>query len=730
MGSATIQSGGESGKYSILYHINKTRMQARITKLGENIERAETVELPVLETILDTVEAEIATFTAALQAAIAAKDEAEMRKQTSYMNTSKIHLESAQSEASGKKAEIISLKAEKALLEKNLPVDQVMDAWCADFNEQITGEVGTVEIAGERSRPIIIRPAGDFGTGAHNNPAVDGEISPGRGLSPEESFYNQAMLPGHQRWNPVYRLATITAIDNLYGTCEIVLDATFSSQKDEGSVPFDVNQTETYGSSPIYENVPISYMKCNSYAFGVGDRVLVKFERNPLNPADPLDYRPKVIGFESHPRECKCQVFYTFDFEFNIARPYSVSLDGVGIEYKESSLACSFFTPPTQTKVHNAHTYVLHASQSNPKIVIDGIEYTLPSIPNVILNGNTTPEYDVKRFEIVSNGIHIHDYKYFVDLGLGNRLSLGVPAYGRIQKYSLGMVLQSTEMVELPSYFRSGYVSDKLIYIVQGGTEKKVYIYNLEFQYIGMSNVNFTPAITQSITGWLDEKLLLVGYLEGTTGQAFVTCLDMNFNQLWQTGLGGLSVHTITTNGEHVFIGANAPYPEIGYIYSLDINTGAVVSTYTLPTILNDQLPQSYGTVYTRYCANRMAAVGNKLYVGLRLWNIWAPMEHPRVYIFNVSGGGLTLEQEGFPIKLRTWEHQQSGIQYTYYSLVEPLCLSACKYGWWMGMRLSDAYVDIFGNADEPGGLYIFEPENLVPLGRMNQFDMRSSTVF
>src|SRR3972149_6494662 len=147
MGKATIQSGGLDGKYNILYKISKIRMEAKITKLAENITIAESVELPVLEASLASVEATILDLQIQLNAAISDKNMDEIRKLTSYINTSRMQRDSEKSEVSGKKIEITSLKAEKTYLENNLPEDIVMETvWCADFNEEIVGDVGTIEV--------------------------------------------------------------------------------------------------------------------------------------------------------------------------------------------------------------------------------------------------------------------------------------------------------------------------------------------------------------------------------------------------------------------------------------------------------------------------------------------------------------------------------------------------------------------------------------------------------
>lgn len=288
MGKATIQSGSVDGKYQILYHLNKTRMEARIATLAENIQTAESVELPVLEAALASVEAAILGLEGQLNTAINSNDIETILGLTSYLSTARLQRDSAKSEVSRKKAEILSLRSQKSFLENNLPADPSIEAWCADMNVSLSGDVGTIEVPGERTHAIIIKPGGESGSEAAYIPG-DGQMTPVLGLSPEENFYNLAMLPGWQKWQPKYRVATITAIDNGTDTCDLVLDAAVSSQKDEGGTAFNVDSTH------IYADVPVEYMSCNSSAFNVGDKVVVKF----TTPTTP-----KVIGFESNPQTC------------------------------------------------------------------------------------------------------------------------------------------------------------------------------------------------------------------------------------------------------------------------------------------------------------------------------------------------------------------------------------------------------------------------------------------
>lgn len=179
------------------------------------------------------------------------------------------------------------LKLQKMSLEKrneildNIPESETISAWCADLTEDLTGDVGLIEVPGE-SESFNIHPG--YGDNAEYDPARDGQLTPTMAMSPASAFYNLAMLPGWQKWKPTYRYGTITTIDG--DTADVSLDAATSSQQSLG-----VNQASTL------TDVPVEYMSCNGAAFDVGDEVLVKFTGQDWAV-------PAVVGFKSNPKEC------------------------------------------------------------------------------------------------------------------------------------------------------------------------------------------------------------------------------------------------------------------------------------------------------------------------------------------------------------------------------------------------------------------------------------------
>lgn len=181
-------------------------------------------------------------------------------------------------------AELERLGIQKRLdwLNANQPTEPVISAWCADYQPSLTGEVATIEIPDERGT-ILIRP-GDTTHGT-----ADGQMFPAVAQTPEQIFFNLAMLPAVQLRLPGYRSGTITEIDYEAHLCNLDLDLEYSSAQ---STPIN----EVFSLS----NVPIQYMICNSHAFSVGDSVVVEFQNRSWS-------QPRVIGFMNNPQQCGVQ---------------------------------------------------------------------------------------------------------------------------------------------------------------------------------------------------------------------------------------------------------------------------------------------------------------------------------------------------------------------------------------------------------------------------------------
>lgn len=206
-------------------------------------------------------------------------------------NLAKIANLEAQIAAETDEQELNILKLQKLSLEKRnetldaIPESKDVTAWCADLTEDLTGDVGLIEVPGE-SQYFNIQPGHD-GNAAYDA-TRDGQLTPTMAMTPAAAFYNLAMLPGWQKWKPTYRYGTITAISG--DTADVILEAATSTQQSLG-----VNQESTL------TDVPVEYMTCNGAAFEAGDEVLVKFTGQDWD-------RPVVVGFKDEPKNCPAGV--------------------------------------------------------------------------------------------------------------------------------------------------------------------------------------------------------------------------------------------------------------------------------------------------------------------------------------------------------------------------------------------------------------------------------------
>jgi hypothetical protein len=264
MGKGIIKSGGDDGLYNVELALHRDRVD-------------DTIKI---------IDAQIETLTTKINA-MEEGDEKELEKlrRSSYQKR-------------------------KDYLNDNMSEDPTVSAWCGDLTEDLGGNVGTIEIPGERG---IVQIQPGYEGGAAYNITRDGQLQPAAASTPAGTFYNLAMLPGWQKWMPTYRHGVISNIDTDNDTCDVALDAATSSQQG-----LTVNQAGSL------TGIPIEYMSCNSIAFENGDSVLVKFEGQEWSGA-------KVVGFKEEPKSCS--------FSFRITRDddtvmdHTLMADGLGWIY-------------------------------------------------------------------------------------------------------------------------------------------------------------------------------------------------------------------------------------------------------------------------------------------------------------------------------------------------------------------------------------------------------------
>ena len=312
MGKVRIVSGGEDGNYQVQRVYNDWSLQIRKNLLQAEIDRltAENTELdakiaelqPKYNQAIEEYNTALVQFIADLRAAADAGED--------YPSNDYGHAEKY-GEAQQLQWQILEAQRTKALNELALTKDQetlaslealqdppAEQAWCADFTEDATGELASIEVPGEPQKLLVYPQARQ--EGAHN-PARDGLLMPRLWATPEQAYWCAAVLPGWQRFKPTYRTGVITEIDYDADTCTVDIDGTFSSAQDlyinldtGGGLP-------EYGNTPtdvILEGVPIEYMTCNSVAFEIGDKVVVQFDNQWYWD------QGKVIGFSSDPKNC------------------------------------------------------------------------------------------------------------------------------------------------------------------------------------------------------------------------------------------------------------------------------------------------------------------------------------------------------------------------------------------------------------------------------------------
>lgn len=132
-------------------------------------------------------------------------------------------------------AKLAILKLQRAAMQRRydyynnaMPADPEVDAWCADLTEDLSGNVGTIEIPGEPAQ-VLIRPGYD--SRATYSDSRDGQLMPAVAGEPNQVLFNWMLLPGWQRHKPIYRVGTIAEIDYTASTATVCLDPAYSSQQ-------------------------------------------------------------------------------------------------------------------------------------------------------------------------------------------------------------------------------------------------------------------------------------------------------------------------------------------------------------------------------------------------------------------------------------------------------------------------------------------------------------------
>jgi len=375
MGKATIVGGGPDGLYSVALDYGSEARDARVAKITARLaELANTIG--ILQDAVDAQQAiedaQKGAVGAAIDAYAAAReaDAATLAAALAAYTAAATALAQEKQKTAELQWPLDLLKNEQAQLTKNqtywdgLVLTETVPAWCADLTEDASGLVATIEIPGENAL-VLVAPA------APAPGPTDGLLTAREVQSPEQVFWNAAVLPGWQKWKPTYRLGTITALDVEADTASVTLDAATSSAQG-----LNVNQATSLTA------VPVVYMSCNALAFEVGDRCVVAFTGQSQDA-------PKVVGFRDHPKACAPEfvlvpVAQQMPTEWVEEGSYQAFTTVYGYTYPECGLVRAPFFSTIETAYEN---YLQRRIVAGGTVYIpgDAMGWTAPAEPNVTL---------------------------------------------------------------------------------------------------------------------------------------------------------------------------------------------------------------------------------------------------------------------------------------------------------------------------------------------------------
>lgn len=302
MGRARILSHAGEGRYIVEFDYG-TELQTkaldridklladiapRITEAEEAVAQAEAAKAQAVEALNTSIDAYVAAMGAdpVDEAAAAALRETVDARSVETLEAS-LNLSERETVLALVKFEQVQLQTRRARTAA-VTVTESRSVWCADYSLDLTGTVPTCEVVGEQGE-IVIHPAAL--RSAPWSMQIDGFLLSRELMSPEQAFFNAAILPGWQRFKPIHRIGIITSLNLAADTASVVLDPATSSA---AALPITPPGT--------LQNVPVQYMDCGASAFENGDRVIVKM-RQTDGTAEA------IIGFAANPKQCAASGF-------------------------------------------------------------------------------------------------------------------------------------------------------------------------------------------------------------------------------------------------------------------------------------------------------------------------------------------------------------------------------------------------------------------------------------
>lgn len=304
MGYATIVSGGTDGRYVISLDWGESTKAALLAAIGTLLARLEIITADAQTSVNEAQvleDAASAKYTEAVETFIAAhqfQQPGSPRADDTAVRFWLQRLRELQTLHEPRRIRLASLKFERAQALKRVAywttfqASETRSAWCVDFTEEATigSTVAVLEIKGE-SDLIVIAP------GARAWTPSDGQMVARELMSPEQVFFNAAILPGWQIDAPTYRWGTVTAVDASAATVDVDLAEALSSAQ-----RLDVNRETSLAA------VPANYMETGSAVFEEGDRVVVHFLGQSWAS-------PRVLGFLDNPRPAGLWDVMAYEFQ-------------------------------------------------------------------------------------------------------------------------------------------------------------------------------------------------------------------------------------------------------------------------------------------------------------------------------------------------------------------------------------------------------------------------------
>jgi len=315
VGKVRVVSNLGAGQYTVDVIYDNAKAEALDDKLRVERDRLVLTEIPALEVAEAAEQAKVDAQAAVVNSAITAwiadptpENRKAIDEAQAELAALSIELAAAKRARVEAEARALAITKRRQWLKDYSYTDVRKNVWCIDLSDGVgtrTGfepddELGCIEVSGSEDTGIVIK-AGYGGKPTYVE-ADDGKLTPPASMDPYGEYYNKAMFPGWQKWQYQYKVGAITA-DNGDGTFTVQLDNTYSPEQNPTIKVNNIVDAASPNDRQL-TNVPASYMECNSGAFEVNDRVVVRCQ-NIGTPSESFI----IIGFESYPKECSTGEF-------------------------------------------------------------------------------------------------------------------------------------------------------------------------------------------------------------------------------------------------------------------------------------------------------------------------------------------------------------------------------------------------------------------------------------